>query len=46
MSAIFIPGYIQVIERTPTGWFQTQPKQVINLSDNENFQAKKFRQYC
>ncbi|MEN9520196.1 MAG: hypothetical protein RLZZ381_2784 [Cyanobacteriota bacterium] len=33
MSAIFTPGYIQVIERTQTGWFQSKPKSVFNLSN-------------
>jgi hypothetical protein len=35
MSVIFTPGYIQVIERTETGWFQSKPKSVFNFSDRE-----------
>lgn len=45
MSAIFTPGYIQVIERTQTGWFQSQPKQVINFSDRSFDSLNKEKYY-
>lgn len=33
MTAILVPGYIQVIEKTADGWFQTKPTSVVNFSD-------------
>lgn len=33
MTAIFVPGYIQVIEKTLDGWFQTKPTSIVNFSD-------------
>jgi hypothetical protein len=45
MSTVFTPGYIQVIERTQTGWFQTKPKSVFNLSDRPFDSLNKEKYY-
>ncbi len=34
MTTIFYPGYIQVIEKKPNGWFHTQGE-LFKLSDRE-----------
>jgi hypothetical protein len=45
MTTIFTPGYIQVIERTQTGWFQTRPSNVINLSSRSFNSLNKEKYY-
>ena len=43
--AFLIPGYLQLVERQPKGWFQKPPASVINFSDRSWDSLNKEKYY-